>query len=180
MRAHLTYANVTATLALALAVGGGSAVAATMITGRDVVDGSIQAQDLSRGVLATPLKLRPGQTIRGGAVVDSHAQDAGEDHATFVPLGARSTKRIDTPDVEVVDPDKPGQRGVACKGSENLPTAPRGMLCFYVTRSKNAGTPELAQLNGLRAVEDRGFSVGIESKAAGDVYVTAVWAYTAP
>lgn len=43
---HLTYANVTATLALLLAVGGGAAYAVDRINSRDVVNGSLRSVDL--------------------------------------------------------------------------------------------------------------------------------------
>ncbi len=47
LRPHLTYANVTATLALFIALGGG-AYAAVTITGRDVKDGSLTGRDIKR------------------------------------------------------------------------------------------------------------------------------------
>ncbi len=46
IRRHLTYANVTATVALLLAVGGGAAYAVDRINSRDVVNGSIRSVDL--------------------------------------------------------------------------------------------------------------------------------------
>jgi hypothetical protein len=45
-RRHLTYANVTATLALVLALGGGAAYAVDKINSRDVVNGSLRSVDL--------------------------------------------------------------------------------------------------------------------------------------
>jgi hypothetical protein len=46
IRRHFTYANVTATLALLLALGGGAAYAVDKISSRDVVNGSIRSVDL--------------------------------------------------------------------------------------------------------------------------------------
>ncbi len=46
IRRHLTYANVTATLALLLAVGGGAAYAVERINSHDIVNGSIRSVDL--------------------------------------------------------------------------------------------------------------------------------------
>jgi hypothetical protein len=46
IRRHLTYANVTATVALLLTVGGGAAYAVDRINSRDVVNGSIRSVDL--------------------------------------------------------------------------------------------------------------------------------------
>lgn len=50
IRRHLSYANVMATLALFVALGG-SAYAALSITGRDVVNGSLTYKDLKRNTL---------------------------------------------------------------------------------------------------------------------------------
>lgn len=50
LRSHLTYANVTATLALFIALGG-SSYAALKITGRDVKNGSLTGKDLKRNTL---------------------------------------------------------------------------------------------------------------------------------
>jgi hypothetical protein len=52
LRSHLSYANVTATLALFVALGGTS-YAALSITGRDVQDGSLTGIDIRDGSLAT-------------------------------------------------------------------------------------------------------------------------------
>jgi hypothetical protein len=46
IRRHLTYANVTATLALLLAISGGAAYAVDRINSHDVVNGSIRSVDL--------------------------------------------------------------------------------------------------------------------------------------
>lgn len=46
IRKHLTYANVTATLALLLAIGGGAAYAVNRITSRNIVNGTIRSVDL--------------------------------------------------------------------------------------------------------------------------------------
>ncbi len=58
MRKHLTYANVTATLALVFAVAGGSAYAVDKINSRDVVNGSIRSIDLKnhKGVRGVDVK----------------------------------------------------------------------------------------------------------------------------
>lgn len=46
MRQHLSYANVTATLALLLAVAGGTAYAVDRITSRDIANNSVKSVDL--------------------------------------------------------------------------------------------------------------------------------------
>lgn len=50
LRSHLTYANVTATLALFIALGG-SSYAALTVTGRNVKNGSLTGRDLKRNTL---------------------------------------------------------------------------------------------------------------------------------
>jgi hypothetical protein len=50
LRRHLTYANVVATLALFVALGG-SSYAALSLTGRDIKDGSLTGKDLKRNTL---------------------------------------------------------------------------------------------------------------------------------
>lgn len=53
MRKHLTYANVTATLALVLAVGGGAAYAANTVFSTDIVDGEVKTADLADNAVRT-------------------------------------------------------------------------------------------------------------------------------
>ena len=58
MSRHLTYANVTATIALILAIGGGAAYAVDKINSHDVVNGSIRSVDLKnhKGVRGVDVK----------------------------------------------------------------------------------------------------------------------------
>jgi hypothetical protein len=60
---RLTYANVMATVALFVALGG-SAFAAAKITGKDIKDGSITAADIKNGSLLRA-DFKPGQLGRG-------------------------------------------------------------------------------------------------------------------
>ena len=53
LRNHLTYANVVATLALVIAVAGGTAYAANTIFSSDIVDGEVKAPDIAAGAVAT-------------------------------------------------------------------------------------------------------------------------------
>ena len=58
---RLTYANVVATIALMLALGG-TAVAAATLTGRDIVDGTITGRDL-RDFTIGPRKIKNGSLL---------------------------------------------------------------------------------------------------------------------
>ncbi len=60
---RLTYANVVATLALVLAVGGGVAYAADTVFSDDIVDGEVKAQDIATNAVRSA-KIGAGQ-VRG-------------------------------------------------------------------------------------------------------------------
>ncbi len=49
MRKHLTYANVAATLALVIAVAGGTAYAASTIGTTDIINGQVKSADIGTG-----------------------------------------------------------------------------------------------------------------------------------
>ena len=53
LRSRLTYANVTATLALVIAVAGGTAYAANTIGSEDIIDESILSKDIENGQVKT-------------------------------------------------------------------------------------------------------------------------------
>jgi hypothetical protein len=78
MRKHITYANVMATLAVVLVIGGGAAYAANTVFSTDIVDGEVKTADLaSNGVRSvkiangqvTPADLAPAEAwhrVRAG------------------------------------------------------------------------------------------------------------------
>lgn len=74
-RKFLTYANVLATLALFVALGG-SAYAATLITGKQIKDGSITSADIKNGSLLA-LDFKAGQVPAGPAGPAGTAGAAG-------------------------------------------------------------------------------------------------------
>ena len=53
LRSHLTYANVVATLALVIAVGGGAAYAANTVFSSDIADGEVRNVDLAANSVGT-------------------------------------------------------------------------------------------------------------------------------
>jgi hypothetical protein len=73
-----TYANVTATLALLFAVGGGSAYAANTISSGDIVDGQVKTVDLGAGAV-TNAKLADN-AVGSGKIIDGGvtAADLGQ------------------------------------------------------------------------------------------------------
>jgi hypothetical protein len=76
-RPRLTYANVTATLALFLALGG-SSYAALQITGRDVKDGSLTGADLKNGSVK-------GVDLKNGSVTSVDVKNGSLLAADFKP-----------------------------------------------------------------------------------------------
>jgi hypothetical protein len=80
IRKHLTYANVTATLALAGVIGGGGAYAVSEIGSRDIKDDTVRSADLRdrRGVRGADVARN---SLRGSEIAE-HTLDA----ARFVPV----------------------------------------------------------------------------------------------
>ena len=89
IRSHLTYANVAATLALVIAIGGGSAYAANTVFSSDIVDNQVYSADVRNDTLAggglAAADLRPASvgtsevrndSVPGGGLT---AADLGED-----------------------------------------------------------------------------------------------------
>lgn len=96
IRAHLTYANVVATLALLLAVGGGAAYAASKITAGDIAAGAVHTAALhKRAVTSGKLALgavRSNQ-IANGAVSSAQMGD-GSVGSDKIAAGAVGAKQI--------------------------------------------------------------------------------------
>ena len=65
---RLTYANVASTLALVIALGGGTAYAANTVFSTDIVDGQVKTVDLGKGAVTTP-------KLRAGAVTSTEVLD---------------------------------------------------------------------------------------------------------
>jgi hypothetical protein len=90
IRRHLTYANVTATLALLLAVGGGTAYAVDRINSHDIVNGSIRSVDLRnhkavRGVDVQPNSLTGRQIKEGSLRTPGPVSLIGDETVDCVP-----------------------------------------------------------------------------------------------
>jgi Collagen triple helix repeat (20 copies) len=95
LRPHMTYANVMASVAVFLALGGG-AVAATKIRSRDIANGTIQQSDLSKRLLRQLSKAGPpGPTGPAGAAGQQGAQGAQGERGTQGLRGANGS--ADTP-----------------------------------------------------------------------------------
>jgi hypothetical protein len=73
--ARVTYANVTSTLALVVALGAGSAYAADTVRSKDIVDGQVRAADLAKAAVSS-------KTLKNGGVkaADLAENAVGSDH----------------------------------------------------------------------------------------------------
>jgi hypothetical protein len=106
-RKRLTYANVTATLALFVALGG-SSYAAITVTGRDVRDHSLSGRDLAPSSLT-------GAQIRSASVPGSD----------LVP-GSVTSREIRDGTVSVADLARPLRRNLLAKGPAGRVAGPTG------------------------------------------------------
>lgn len=95
-RPHLTYANVTATLALCIALGG-TAYAGLRVTGREVVNGSLSGRDVRDHSLRNR-DLAAGARTRGPAGPAGPAGRAGATTVVVRTAGGTSVARACVPD----------------------------------------------------------------------------------
>jgi hypothetical protein len=96
LRSYLTYANVIATVALFIALGG-SAYAAAQLTGDDIKDRSLSAEDIKRGSLTgaeiknhslRSREFAPGVRPVHVGLRRQHGERRGTDHVPHVhPAG---------------------------------------------------------------------------------------------
>lgn len=119
-----------------------------------------------------------GRTIQGVVGLDVDAT-AGTDWGVLMTLPMRAPTVLSDMEVHIAHPSplsgELAAEQTVCTGTVAAPTAPPGHLCIYVQDSTNA-----AGLLGEGVGSDRGFKLKFQSAGAGDSFVDAVWAYTAP
>jgi Collagen triple helix repeat (20 copies) len=119
-----------------------------------------------------------GRTIQGVVGLDVQADAGTADWGVLMTMPMRAPAVLADADVHIANAplsgETPAEQAV-CTGTAAAPTAPPGHLCIYVGESLNA-----AGLVGEGVGSDRGFKLKFQSAAAGDSFVDAVWAYTAP
>src|SRR6478672_3238325 len=102
MARHLSYANVMATLALFIALGGGAYAVTTLpknsVTTAQVKNGSLLSKDFKKG------QLKAGKTGATGPQGDQGPRGLGGPAGPFGPQGVQGTQGI---------PGTPGQDGSA-------------------------------------------------------------------
>ena len=98
MRKHLTYANVMATFAVALALGGGVAYAANTVFSTDIVDGEVKTADLDNNSVRTT-KIVNGQVANADLHDDAVDSSKVADGSIGNPdLGVDSVQAIQIAD----------------------------------------------------------------------------------
>jgi hypothetical protein len=132
-----------------------------------------------------------GETIYGAVGADFHAFDnSASDFGTDVTLPMQAPQDLTDDDVFVnVDgwQDAGGQTpptttdtDAGCDGTPEAPTAAPGEVCIYVS-----GADPAFNLNGYSVLfgtegSPYGFKLKWDASEAGDTFVDATWAYTAP
>jgi hypothetical protein len=132
-----------------------------------------------------------GQTIRGAIGSDFHAFDASASDfgvdATFpipAPVGVSDSDVF----VNVAGwQDAGGQTAptttdtsAGCTGTPSNPTAPAGQVCIYVSGADHAFNLAGDSVLFGTGASRYGFKLKWDASAAGDTFVDATWAYTAP
>jgi len=157
-----------------------------------IADGAITEANLNAALAdaAGQFTVPAGKTIRGAVGGDFASETAGGDWGVIVSLPLKARNDLTDGDVHVnvsTWVDAGGQTAptttdtnAGCTGTVANPSAPAGDVCIYVTGGDNA-----ADLFGYSVVPGTGgsaygFKLNFTSVLAGDSYIDAVWAYTAP
>jgi uncharacterized protein YjbI with pentapeptide repeats len=152
------------------------------LTGADLADGTVGAADLEAAAQAVlDDRIPSGRTVTGVVYFDTSASGSG-DYGVTVSLPARAHASLTNSIVNFRTDDSalysPEDADHGCTGSANAPSAPAGRVCVYHVTSAE-GTTNVRGAETYGRASDRDFAVRWND-AGGDVYLTAVWAYTAP
>lgn len=119
-------------------------------------------------------QLASGEKIVGGFDIDAEAPTVDSDFRTFIafPIPAPAI-----PTVGVAPSD------ATCTGTVDLPTAPAGKVCVYVSAARAGSSvdafPGRTESVGAAAAR-RGFILSLQVASPGDGWALGSWAYTAP
>ncbi len=168
------------------------ATGATGATGQTGATGPAGPTGATGPAGASPLNAVPtGQTIRGAIGADFHSYSADpSDFGVDVTMPAAATSGLADGDVYVnvlgwqdaggQTTPTTGDANAGCTGTPDLPTAPAGKVCIYVSGADHAfNLSGYSVLFGTGASK-YGFKLKWDATAIGDTFVDATWAYTAP
>ncbi len=141
-RRRLTYANVVSTLALVIAVGGGTAFAASrLITGSQIAKGTITAANIKKSTLSARLfakgVLQSGPTGATGAQGPAGATGATGAAGTAIAYGAVVINSVGNPAL---------QSGAV--GFTSVTSPSPNLYCLNLPANDNGVYPVLSNLGG--------------------------------
>lgn len=204
-RPRFTSAHIIAVLALVVGMAG-SATAAAMITGKQIVNGTVTTNDIKdksllardikpaeRAKLKGPSPYAPppsGKLIKGGGIVSGYTANASELRG-YAPLGFVPADPLSeddpartvyfAPSAETEDGD---ENGTLCQGTADAPAPTPGILCVYAANSQNVAANSTNVFAGVETNSDgadnSGFMVTPDSTGAAVMTFRYVWAYRAP
>lgn len=178
MKRRLTYANVVATLALVLAVGGTTvAGASSLMTGRDVQDDSLTGADVQNGSL-TGADIRPGSVGSNALSLAARANlrgargDAGPQGATGAP-GLQGAPGVGVTTLGVAGADVANYHDLDTLATATLPQAGDYVL-FGRLEATNTGATDDNLNCGLFTDPTSAFGGGGTSVTAGAMSAATV------
>jgi hypothetical protein len=204
-RPKFTSAHAVAVLALVIGMAG-SATAAAVITGKQIVNGTVTTNDIKdktllvrdikpteRAKLRGPSPYAPppsGKLIVGGGIVSGYTA-ASQELRGYAPLGFVPADPLSeddpartiyfAPSASTEDGD---ENGTLCQGTSDAPAPTPGLVCVYAANSTNVEINSANVFAGVETTADgadnSGFMVTPDSTGAGVMTFRYVWAYRAP
>ena len=181
-----------------------SKIRGNAITSSKVKNRSLLAKDFKAGQLPAGPKGDKGeagasalhpvpshQTIRGAVGADLHAFDStASDFGVDVTLPMPARNALSDADVFVNVAGWQNAGGqtqptttdtsAGCTGTPASPTAPAGKVCIYVSGADHAFNLSGYSVLAGTGASPYGFKLKWDASQAGDTFVDATWAYTAP
>jgi hypothetical protein len=163
------------------------------VDARAIEAGAVGRSELSDGLGAAIAwsRVPSGRTIRGAAGGDFESSATVVDWGVDVSLPVKAANALSDDDVFVnvagwasgdigqIQPTST-DTNAECDGTPAAPTAPPGTVCIYVAGGDNATDVSGYSVLPGTAASPYGFKLAWTSPLAGDTFIDAVWAYTAP
>lgn len=133
LRTHFTYANVTSTLALAIALGGGAAFAAATIGSRDVINNSLKSIDIR------------DDSSEGGGLL---SEDIAQNTINETDLGPASVTESELSPLAFLSEDiSPNASGLFALPNDSIQTheVEDGTLTGFDIENNSVGTADISE-----------------------------------